>query len=29
LELLGKPKPEDIEALESPLAENILQAIEI
>jgi mitogen-activated protein kinase 15 len=29
LELLGKPKDEDIKALESNLAENILQSIEI
>ena len=29
LELLGKPKDEDIKSLESNLAENILQSIEI
>jgi mitogen-activated protein kinase 15 len=29
LELLGRPKPEEVEALESPLAANILSSINI
>jgi len=27
LELIGKPKPEDIDSLESPVAHNILSSI--
>lgn len=29
LELIGKPKPEDIDSLESPVAYNILSSINV